>query len=114
MTSTRSLAKPILCYSSPESETPITPRARAEFLAVINYIIRQDRPEAARRFRTRAEEILRSLEKFSESGRRIPEFPELPQREVLVTPYRFFYRVLGPRLDRGGLVRSSTPGKPAT
>jgi len=77
MTSTRSLAKPILCYSSPESETPITPRARAEFLAVINYIIRQDRPEAARRFRTRAEEILRSLENslsLDAASRNFPSF----------------------------------------
>jgi len=70
-----------------------TPRARTEFLAVIDYIIRQDRPEAARRFRARAEDVLRRLEWFPESGRRIPEFPDLPHREVLVTPYRFFYRV---------------------
>jgi plasmid stabilization system protein ParE len=25
----------------------------------------------------------------------IPEFPELPHREVIVSPYRFFYRVEG-------------------
>ena len=62
------------------------------FLAVIDYIILQDRPQAARRFRVRAENILRRLERFPESGRRIPEFPDLPHREVIVTPYRFFYR----------------------
>ena len=27
------------------------------------------------------------------SGRPIPEFPDLPYREVIVAPYRFFYRV---------------------
>ncbi len=27
------------------------------------------------------------------SGRRLPEFPDLPFREVIVAPYRFFYRV---------------------
>lgn len=50
---------------------------------------------AARRFRERAERILRRLEKHPESGRRIPEFPDLPYREVIITPYRFFYRVSG-------------------
>ena len=70
-----------------------TPRARAEFRAVIDYIRRQDRPQAARRFRAHAEEILSRLELFPESGRRIPEFPDLPHREVIVTPYRFFYRI---------------------
>jgi plasmid stabilization system protein ParE len=38
---------------------------------------------------------LRRLEKFPESGRVIPEFPELPHRELLLAPYRFFYRVKG-------------------
>ena len=45
--------------------------------------------------RKRAEMNLRRLEQFPESGRVIPEFPELPYREVLVTPFRFFYLVKG-------------------
>jgi plasmid stabilization system protein ParE len=28
---------------------------------------------------------------FPESGRFLPEFPDLPYREVIITPYRFFY-----------------------
>jgi plasmid stabilization system protein ParE len=36
---------------------------------------------------------LRRLEDFPESGRIIPEFPELPYREVIVSPYRFFYKI---------------------
>ena len=68
-----------------------TPSARTQFLAAIAYI-RRDNPGAARRFRERAEQILRRLEKFADSGRVIPEFPELPYREVIVPPYRFFYR----------------------
>jgi toxin ParE1/3/4 len=36
---------------------------------------------------------LRRLEKFPESGRRIPEFPDLFYREVIIPPYRFFYRI---------------------
>lgn len=71
-----------------------TPTGRTHFLAAIEYI-RQDRPSAAARFRQRAEKILHRLEKFPGSGRAIPEFPDLPYREVIVPPYRFFYRVEG-------------------
>lgn len=71
-----------------------TPSARAQFLAVIAYI-RRDKPEAALRFRRRAKTVLTRLIQFPESGRVIPEFPELPHREVVVAPYRFFYRVKG-------------------
>jgi plasmid stabilization system protein ParE len=33
------------------------------------------------------------LSTYSQSGRKIPEFPELSHREVIVPLYRFFYRV---------------------
>lgn len=69
-----------------------TPLARAQFLSALAYI-RRDKPDAALRFRRRAETALKRLVQFPESGRVIPEFPELPHREVVVTPYRFFYRV---------------------
>ncbi|MBW1707275.1 MAG: type II toxin-antitoxin system RelE/ParE family toxin [Deltaproteobacteria bacterium] len=68
-----------------------TPSARAQFLSALSYI-RKDKPSAAVSFRNRAEKILRRLEDFPESGRIIPEFPELPYREVVISPYRFFYR----------------------
>ncbi|MDF1554384.1 MAG: type II toxin-antitoxin system RelE/ParE family toxin [Deferrisomatales bacterium] len=71
-----------------------TPSARAQFLSALDYI-RRDDPAAARRMRQKAEEVLRRLETFPESGRTLPEFPDLPYREVIVTPYRFFYRVEG-------------------
>lgn len=71
-----------------------TPSARVAFLAAIAYI-RCDDPGAARRFRRRSEQVLRRLERFPESGRRLPEFPDLPHREVIVKPYRFFYRIRG-------------------
>jgi plasmid stabilization system protein ParE len=38
------------------------------------------------------EKVLRRLEDHPESGRRIPEFPELPHREIIVNPFRIFYR----------------------
>ncbi len=71
-----------------------TPSARDQFLSALSYI-RKDKPSAAINFRNKAETILRRLEKFPESGRIIPEFPELPYREVIVAPYRFFYKIKG-------------------
>lgn len=71
-----------------------TPSARNQFLSALSYI-RQDKPSAAVKFRNKAETILRRLEKFPESGRIILEFPELPHREVILSPYRFFYKVKG-------------------
>jgi len=71
-----------------------TPSARTQFLSALSYI-RGDKPSAAVNFRNRTEKILRRLEDFPESGRIIPEFPELPYREVIMSPYRFFYKVKG-------------------
>jgi toxin ParE1/3/4 len=71
-----------------------TPAAREHFLAVIAYMLREN-PPAARSFRKKAERILRRLVRFPQSGRFLPEFPDLPYREVVVPPYRFFYRVEG-------------------
>lgn len=68
-----------------------TPSARNQFLSALSYI-RRDKPSAAVNFRNKAETILRRLEKLPDSGRIIPEFPELPYREVIVPPYRFFYK----------------------
>ncbi len=69
-----------------------TPSARRQFLAALQYI-RRDNPPAARSFRKKAELHLRQLGRFPQSGRVVPEFPDLPFREVIVAPYRFFYRV---------------------
>jgi len=74
-----------------------TPSARDDFLELIAYIA-ADSPQAARRFKDRCLSALERLERFPESGRRIPEFPDLPHREVLVGAYRFFYRVKGKTL----------------
>ena len=69
-----------------------TETARRQFLEGLDYI-RRDEPSAARNLRRRVEESLRRLEDHPESGRRIPEFPEVPHREMIVRPFRFFYRV---------------------
>ncbi len=63
-----------------------------QFLAAIAYIYR-DRPSAAITFRHKAEKTLSRLRKFPRSGRILPEFPDLPFREVVIPPYRFFYSI---------------------
>jgi plasmid stabilization system protein ParE len=69
-----------------------TPSTRTQFLSALSYI-RKDKPSAAVSFRNRTEKTLRRLEDLPESGRIIPEFPEIPYREVIISPYRFFYKV---------------------
>jgi plasmid stabilization system protein ParE len=71
-----------------------TPSARTQFLSAVSYIRGDDRV-AALKFRRRAEQALRRLTRFPMSGRIVPEFPDLPFREVIVPPYRFCYRVEG-------------------
>lgn len=70
-----------------------TPAGRSQLRAVVEYI-RRDDPGAAAPFRQRVEGTLRRLESFPESGRVLAEFPDRPYREVIVSPYRFFYRVI--------------------
>ena len=69
-----------------------TPTARRQFLEALAYIYR-DNPSAAINFRQKAEKVISRLREYPESGRYVTEFPDLPYREVIVKPYRFFYRV---------------------
>ena len=69
-----------------------TPTARLQFIEALEYI-QSDNPSAAIDFLHKAEKGLSRLIQFPESGRLLPEFPDLPFREVIVQPYRFFYRI---------------------
>jgi len=69
-----------------------TPSARTQFLSALSYI-RKYKPSEVVNFRKRTELILRRLEDFPESEKIIPEFPELPYREIIISPYRFFYTI---------------------
>ncbi len=69
-----------------------TSTGRRQFLEAVAHIYR-DKPSAALKFRQKSEELLSRLKMFPDSGRRIPEFPELTFREVIISPYRFFYKV---------------------
>jgi toxin ParE1/3/4 len=71
-----------------------TPNGRRQFLEAITYSY-QDNPKTALNFRPKAEKALSRLRKFPESGRLIPEFPDLPFRQMIVPPYRFFYKIKG-------------------
>jgi len=69
-----------------------TPAARAQLLDALAYV-RAESSAAAQRVLERSQTALRQLRDFPESGHPLPEFPDLPHREVLAEPYRFFYRI---------------------
>jgi len=69
-----------------------TPAARDQFLHALAYI-RRDNPSAAVSFREKCGKALLRLRDHPDSGRALPEFPDIHYREVIVAPYRFFYRV---------------------
>jgi plasmid stabilization system protein ParE len=69
-----------------------TPAARSQFIDALAYI-RAGSPSAAQTVLERSQAALRQLGDFPESGHPLPEFPDLPHREVRVEPYRFFYRI---------------------
>ncbi|MBI3071498.1 MAG: type II toxin-antitoxin system RelE/ParE family toxin [Deltaproteobacteria bacterium] len=68
-----------------------TPSGRDQFLRAIRFI-HDENPSAALHFRKKAEVRLRRLARFPAMGRRLPEFPDIPYRELVIPPYRFFYR----------------------
>ncbi|MEA3285936.1 MAG: type II toxin-antitoxin system RelE/ParE family toxin [Candidatus Marinimicrobia bacterium] len=73
-------------------EIKFTPTARGMFLDSLLHIEKEN-PIAAHNFKDKAEKSLRRLIDFPQSGKRIREFPDLPFRENIISPYRFFYRV---------------------
>jgi len=70
-----------------------TPQAERQYLAALGYL-RTRSPSGAARVQQRAETVIAQLREHPGSGHTIPEFPELPHRELPVPPYRFFHRVV--------------------
>ncbi len=68
-----------------------TPSAEVQLNSAIEYI-RRDRPSAAAAYAKRARQSLMRLTSFPRSGRKVPEYPSGSVREVVVSPYRFFYQ----------------------
>ena len=69
-----------------------TPTAPSQFLDGIS-TIKKDNPNAARNFQIKSENVLKRLIDYPKSGKAIREYPGLPFREIVVPPYRFFYRL---------------------
>ena len=69
-----------------------TEHARDDLRQVFDFIAR-DSPRAAEALIERILRATERLERFPESGRKIPEFPDLEYREILVGSYRIQYRV---------------------
>ena len=68
------------------------PSAATQFLEALEFI-RQDDPRAAASLLDRVAEATRLLARHPGLGRRIPESPPSRHRQLVVRPYRFFYRV---------------------
>ena len=71
-----------------------TPSAQAQLKAAVGYI-RRENQSAAVLFGKKARQRLKRLETFPNSGRKVPEYPNSLVREVIISPYRFFYQVRG-------------------
>ena len=71
-----------------------TPSAESQLESAVKYI-KRDRPSAAVSFSKSARKRLKRLAKFPKSGRLVPEYPSSSVREVVVSPYRFFYQQRG-------------------
>jgi len=71
-----------------------TAQAERQLIESLAYIA-VDRPGAASAVLERIEAALERIAAFPEAGRPVPEFPGSPYREVIVRPYRLFYRRSG-------------------
>ena len=69
-----------------------TPQAERQFLDVLRFLMQRD-PAGAAAVHRRTEDAIALLREHPFAGHAIPEFADLPHRELSVTPYRLFYRV---------------------
>mgnify|MGYP003734901367 CR=1 FL=1 len=70
-----------------------TPQADRQYLEVLRYLGSKN-PAGALTVMRRAEFVVAQFREHPYSGHTIPEFPDLPHRELPVPPYRFFHRVV--------------------
>lgn len=70
-----------------------TPQADRQYLGALAYL-RSKNPAGALTVMRRAEAVLAQLREAPHSGHAVPEYPDLPYRELPVPPYRFFYRMV--------------------
>ena len=70
-----------------------TPEAIARLHDIESHIA-EESPLAAKRVAARLVNRTRQLATVAHSGRRLPEYPDTPLRELLERPYRIIYRVI--------------------
>ncbi|MHB1342723.1 MAG: type II toxin-antitoxin system RelE/ParE family toxin [Coriobacteriia bacterium] len=70
-----------------------TPQAERQYLGALSHIDAKS-PAGALTVMHRAEAVVAQLREYPHSGHVIPEYPDLPHRELPVPPYRFFHRVV--------------------
>ncbi len=70
-----------------------TRQADRQYLDALGYI-RAKSPAGALTVMRRAEAVIAQLREQPHSGHAIPEYPDMPHRELAVPPYRFFYRII--------------------
>lgn len=70
-----------------------TPQGDRQYLDALKYIHARSLTGAAT-VQRRAESVIAQLSEHPHSGHVIPEFPDLPHRELPVPPYRFSHRVV--------------------
>lgn len=70
------------------------PRAARQYLEALREL-RDENPAGAATVQLRTEAVIALLREHPDAGHPIPEFPDLPHRELSATPYRVFYRVAG-------------------
>lgn len=69
-------------------------RALDEVNEISEYIA-LDNPDAAKRVAQRVFASVDRLGAFPPSGKKVPESPSLPHRELVIRPCRVFYRIEG-------------------
>jgi plasmid stabilization system protein ParE len=70
-----------------------TPQAARQYLDGLRNL-RTKHPAGAATVQRRAEAVIERLREHPGAGHAIPEFPDLPHRELPVPPFRFFHRVV--------------------
>jgi len=75
-------------------------RARDELYSILAYLAERS-PQSARHLVDSIQKKVQRLERFPESGRKVPEFPDWQPtlRELIIENYRLVYVLRGKRIE---------------
>jgi len=85
----------------------LTISGRWQLRAAVEAILRRDREQASQ-FRAEVESLLADPRAIERRGAPLPEFTDLPFREVPINGYRFFFRSEGETLWLAGVWATQT------